>query len=147
MIWIRRLLVATGAVIVVLAVRGVLTSLGPDLDHYLRYIVVAWLANDLLVLPAAICLGFVLTRWLPTWAKPVVQAALFISLAVVIVALPSVIGKGVPADNPSALPRNYTVGLIVTLSAVWLVTAALVARRFQLARNSSRVDAPEAGPQ
>jgi hypothetical protein len=133
---IRLFLIALGAFILVVAIRGVLGALGPDLPHYIRYFVTAWLANDLFVMPLAIIAGFVLSRWLPASVKPVIQAALFISLAVVVIAYPLVLGRGVPGDNPSALPRNYTIGLLVTLGVVWLGAGLVIIVRRLRARQS-----------
>lgn len=127
--WIRGLMIVSGVAIVSVAAVGLVRNLGYGYDHYVRFLVVGWLANDLLVLPVAIVIGFLAGRRLPRWAKPVVQAALFISAAVVVVALPLIIGPGQNADIPSALPRSYGRNLLITLAVVWLVAGAIMALR------------------
>ncbi|MBB5873023.1 hypothetical protein F4553_006457 [Allocatelliglobosispora scoriae] len=140
--WIRGLLVVAGVWMVVHAVRGVYAGLGgQDLFHYVRYLLGAWLLNDLVLVPIVIGLGFVATRWLPPWAKPYAQGALLCALSVVIVAYPLLTGHGKASDNPSALPRNYWVGLLVTLAAIGAVATGLALRA-----NSSRVGAKKAEP-
>ena len=127
--WLRGLLVVAGCLMVIHAARGVYAGLGgQDLYHYLRYFVVAWLVNDLIFVPVVIGLGFVATRWLPLWAKPFAQGALFVALAVVVVAYPLLTGHGKAPDNPSALPRDYWAGLLVTLALVGAAATALALR-------------------
>lgn len=130
MTWSRRALVLLGVVIVVIAFRGVLDAFGgAELWRYFRFLIVGWLANDLVVLPLVICLGWLVSGRLPAGVKPVVQAALLISLTVTIVAFPLVTGVGRGADNPSALPRDYGLGLAITLGVVWLAAALLLGWR------------------
>jgi hypothetical protein len=130
MIWIRRLLVLLGTAIILIAARGAWTALsGPELWHYLRFLLLGWLANDLLLLPAAICVGWVASRWLPAVARPIVQAALLASLVVTLIGYPMIVGKGFSADNPSALPRDYRSGLALILGLIWLAAALAIAVR------------------
>jgi hypothetical protein len=142
MSWIRRLLVAGGVGIAAVGVAGLLRDNGSELPHYLRYVIVGWLASDLLVLPLAIVVGFVTARWLPGWARPVVQGALLISAAVTVVAFPLVLGRGRGADIPSALPRDYGRGVLITLAGVWIVAAALAAVRLLRQRRRNRPPDP-----
>ncbi|GAA1401194.1 hypothetical protein ACFQZ4_51455 [Catellatospora coxensis] len=127
--WIRRLLVAAGTLAAAYGIVGVLTDPSVSLPNYARYAVTVLFGHDLLVLPLAIIVGAVLTRWLPGWARPVVQGALFVTVVLTVVALPLVLGYGRRPDDPSALPRDYTRGFLLCLAAIWLVTAGLLAAR------------------
>jgi hypothetical protein len=137
--WTRRVLVAVGVLCAGYGIVGLLTDPSVALPNYARYTITVLLGHDLLVMPAAIVVGAVLTRWLPTWAKATVQGALLVTAAVTVVALPLVLGYGRRADDPSALPRDYHRGYLLCLAVIWLATAALLvwrARRRPTARNS-----------
>lgn len=127
--WIRRLLVVAGVLAAAYGIIGVLTDPSVSLPDYARYTITVLFGHDLLVLPLAIAGGAVLTRWLPAWARPVVQGALFVTAVLTVVALPLVLGYGRRPDDPSALPRDYLRGYAICLSAVWLVTAIAIAVR------------------
>jgi hypothetical protein len=83
--------------------------------------------HDGVVLPAFILVGVFVHRVVPARYRAVVQAALVTSAAVTFVALPLVLGYGRTADNPSALPRDYWLGLAVVLGTVWTAALATVA--------------------
>jgi hypothetical protein len=127
--WIRRVLVAAGVIAVAYGLLGLLTDPSVSLPNYVRYILTVLLGHDLLVLPAAIVVGAVLTRWLPRWARATVQGALLVTVVLTVVALPLVLGHGRRPDDPSALPRDYPRGYLICLAAIWLVTAAVLAIR------------------
>ncbi|GHJ43115.1 hypothetical protein Cs7R123_04570 [Catellatospora sp. TT07R-123] len=127
--WARRLLVAVGVLAAGYGLIGVLTDPSVSLPNYARYAATVLLGHDLLVLPAAIAVGAVLTRWLPRWARPVVQGALLVTAALTVVAIPLLLGHGRRPDDPSALPRDYHRGYLVCLAVIWLVTAAVLALR------------------
>ncbi|MEV0458747.1 hypothetical protein [Catellatospora methionotrophica] len=135
--WTRRLLVAAGGLAAAYGVVGVLTDRSVSLPNYARFVATVLFGHDLLVLPLAIAVGAVLTRWLPRWAKPVVQGALVVTAALTVVALPLVLGYGRRPDNPSALPRDYPRGFAICLAAIWLVTAAVLAVRALRRRSAS----------
>ncbi|MEU8077854.1 hypothetical protein AB0B31_20650 [Catellatospora citrea] len=128
-VWLRRALVAVGVLAAAYGVVGVLTDPSVSLPNYFRYTLTVLFGHDLLVLPLAIVIGFVLTRWLPGWARPVVQGALFVTAVLTVVALPLVLGHGRRPDDPSALPRDYHRGFLLCLAAIWLVTAVLLGLR------------------
>ncbi|GAA1636982.1 hypothetical protein [Catellatospora bangladeshensis] len=128
-VWSRRLLIAAGVTGAGYGAAGLLTDTSVSLPHYFRYTAAVLLGHDLIVLPAAIAAGAVLTRRLPGWAKPPVQGALLVTATLTVVALPLLLGYGRRPDDPSALPRDYHRGYLVCLAAVWLVTAAVLAVR------------------
>ncbi|GIF95884.1 hypothetical protein [Catellatospora citrea] len=128
-VWLRRALVAVGVLAAAYGIVGVLTDPSVSLPNYFRYTLTVLFGHDLLVLPLAIVIGAVLTRWLPGWARPVVQGALFVTVVLTVVALPLVLGHGRRGDDPSALPRDYHRGFLLCLAVIWLVTAVLLGLR------------------
>ena len=93
-----------------------------------RFVVGGALLHDLLVAPLAIGAGVLLTRAVPGRARAPVQAALAISAVVALFAYPLVRGYGLAANNPTSLPHNYGLNLVVVLGLVWAAagTAVLV---------------------
>lgn len=104
---------------------AVLTPGAQPLRHF-TFMASLVLAHDLVLLPCMLAVGALVVRYVPTPVRATVQGALIISAAVSLTALPFVLGFGKLADNPSALPANYTTGLLIVLAAVW-ATAAVVA--------------------
>jgi hypothetical protein len=104
----------------------------------IAFLVAVLLAHDAVVAPLMIGAAFLLSRWLPSWIRPVVQGALIASAAVTMVALPFVLGRGKRTDIPSALPLDYTRGWLLLLAAVWLVAAILGYGRRRAARTAQR---------
>ena len=106
---------------------GWLTQDGARPVGQLVFLGVLLVAHDFVVVPAVILTGVVLARWVPGAARTPVRAALAVSAAVTLVALPFIVGAGRIADNPSAFPQSYGRGLAVILAVVWAVAAAWTA--------------------
>ncbi|MEX2553692.1 MAG: hypothetical protein WD627_11915 [Actinomycetota bacterium] len=85
------------------------------------------LVHDALVAPAVFLLAWALVRTIPNRIRPAVLAGLTVAALVVAVSLPLVLGRGGAPGNPSALPRNYPLGIALILA---LITAATVAGMF-----------------
>lgn len=100
------------------------------------------LAHDLVLAPVVAVIGWVLTRLLPDWIRPIVQAGLVVAAVVVLSSLPVVLRQGAPSNYDSLLPLDYRTNLGRVLIAVALGTAALVAARAW--RRSRSGDAPSA---
>ena len=94
-----------------------------------------------MVLPAVLGIGRLLRRYVSARFRAVLQGALFVSLMVVIVTLPALIGAGRAADLPSALPRDYVRGLAIALGCVWAAALVLIAVR-TARRGKGKVDSP-----
>jgi hypothetical protein len=73
-----------------------------------------------LLAPVVIAIGIAIVRWVPTQIRPYVQAGLFITAALTLVALPFLSGRGYHRTNPSALPLNYGRGYGIAVGIVWL---------------------------
>jgi hypothetical protein len=91
----------------------------PDLFGVLRFLVTVLVAHDFVVLPVTLGVGALVARFAPAWARRPVVAALVVSAAVTVLALPLVLGKGRIADNPSAFPQRYGLHLLLILAVVW----------------------------
>lgn len=87
-------------------------------------LIVVWagagvLLHDFVFAPVAAALGWVARRWIRgDWWPPVAIAALC-SAVLVLVAVPVYDRPGAKPDNPSALDRNYPLGLAISLAVVW----------------------------
>jgi amino acid transporter len=123
---------ALGLPIVAFGVRGVLMD--ADRTHPAElawWIVGSAVATDLLVVPGAVAVGAVAHRVIPRSWWPPARAALMVTGALVLVALPFVRGYGRDPANPSLLPRDYAGGLALAVAAVWVVAAAVRAARWR----------------
>lgn len=125
LVWTRRSLVAVGCLCLAYALSGAIGSRDMRLP-YVRFLVAVPIGHELILMPIALATGVLIGRFVPVAARPVIQAALFISAVITIVALPGVLGYGKTADLPSALPRDYPLGLIIVLALVWIVALALL---------------------
>jgi hypothetical protein len=127
----RLFLAAAGLAAIGYGAYGWLFADGSKPVSQLLFLGAVLIGHDFVVLPLAIGAGALITRFAPARAPRPALAALAISGAVTLVALPFVLGKGRIADNPSAFPQHYGRNLIVILAAVWLAAgvAALVHKR------------------
>jgi hypothetical protein len=109
------------------AIHGALTDDGEHLLGHLAFLAGVLVADDLVLLPLAVGMGWLVARYVPAWARSGVQGGLFISAIVSAVAFPFVVGAGRLGDNPSKFPRDYGQGLLMVLGAVWLGVAVWLA--------------------
>ncbi|MDP9864823.1 MULTISPECIES: hypothetical protein [Streptosporangium] len=105
---------AAGAGLVLLGFAGLLA----DADQTRPLSWAVWfggilIAHDLLLVPLVLATG-VLTRRM---RRPY-RAALVIGAVITLVALPMVLGFGRRADNPSQLPLDYGLNLVVILAVI-----------------------------
>jgi hypothetical protein len=121
--WTRRALIGAGVLALAYAASGILGSRDTRFA-YGRFLVLVWVGHDLLVLPLALAVGVVIGQFVPVGARAIVQAAIFASAVLTVVALPAVLGYGRAPDLPSALPRNYGRGLLIVLGLIWLAAGA-----------------------
>ncbi|MEJ5945755.1 hypothetical protein WDZ17_10680 [Pseudokineococcus basanitobsidens] len=128
----RVLLVVVGVAVMAFGVLGFVLDAG-DTGPVASWVVLAAFAvgHDALFAPAVLVVVAVASRLVPDRAVPVVRAALLVSGALALVALPLVLGLGDDPSEPSALPLDYGRNLLVSLAVVWAVAALalLVPRR------------------
>jgi hypothetical protein len=96
----------------------------PDLAPWL---IGSAVAHDLVVAPLALAAGWTVNRWVPGPIRGPVQLGLFASAVMMLFAYPLVRGYGAIPSNPSALPRDYTTGLLMVLGVIWAAVTASVA--------------------
>ena len=123
---IRVVLGAAGVGLMGFAVTGALTDPDTAPVPHLLFLATLVVAHDGVVLPLAIGAGALVRRYVPARVRGTVQSGLVVSVALVVVGLPLVLGFGRGADNPSALPLDYPYGLLVALAAVWLAVAVRI---------------------
>jgi hypothetical protein len=90
-------------------------------DQWVRWFVGAALAHDLLLAPVVFATGRLVRRWGTTVRNGVVASGML-----VLIAYPLVRGFGRNPANPSILPSNYAVDLLVLLAFVWLVVGVVM---------------------
>jgi hypothetical protein len=134
--WVRWGLGTAGLLMMGYAVLGAVTDHQVAIGGWLLYLGAVVAINDGILVPGAIVAGYLLTRRLPGVIRAPAQAALVATTMVVLVGLPLVLGYGRPADNPSALPRNYGAGLAVVVATVWLAAAVTAALRHTMERRT-----------
>ena len=134
--WIRRLFVLAGLAMIAFAVFGG-GAASLSTSPYLRFVVEVTLGVLLLALPLTLAVGWLIGRFVPVVARPVVQGACTATALIVLIALPSVLGHGRDATMPSALPRNYATGLWTVLAVVWAVAITLIVVRIVRRRPAS----------
>jgi hypothetical protein len=126
---VRLLLGALGVAAMTYAVYGSLTE---DSEHAVGhglFLVGVVIAHELVLMPIAIGVGWLIARWLPGWSRGAVAGGLYASAVVAAIALPFVLGVGRTIDNPSKFPLNYGRGLLMVLGVVWLAVAVVVLLR------------------
>jgi hypothetical protein len=137
--------VAAGALVMAYAVVGAL--LDPDVPPVggLVFLAAGLAVHDAVLLPLVIGAGVVAGRFLPAGARAAVQVAGFVTVAVLVVALPLVLGFGRRPDDPSALPLDYGRGLAAALLLVWSAALVVVLRRTRRRRRPGDAGGPAAG--
>ena len=88
--------------------------------------------HDALLVPIALAVGWLLARWAPAVARPVLQSALIVSATVAVATAPVWLerGRGRYPDNATILPdASYRANLALVLGAIWLVAIAAIAVR------------------
>jgi hypothetical protein len=133
---LRLVLGTLGVLVMVYALLGALMDRDVSRVGHVVFLVAVLVAHDGLLLPLALGLGALVVRFVARPARAVVQAALFATVVLLVVGVPLALGFGRPADNPSALPRNYPLGLVGCLALVWLLTGGWLA--IQTVRRRSR---------
>jgi uncharacterized membrane protein len=96
------------------------------------------LVHDLIVAPAALATASVTRKEAPRLALGLILGVLMVSAVVTLFAIPAVFGWGRQPDNPSFLPRNYGMGLLLVLGLVWAIAAVMLARRARSVRRVER---------
>ena len=125
---------AFGWVIIGVGLRGVfMHSLDTRPSNLAKFVVGGALLHDLLIAPVLIAVGVVVARAVPGRARATVQGALVVTAILALFSYPLVRAYGLATQNPTSVPHNYTLNLIIVLGVVWAVAAVLVLRRLRAA--------------
>lgn len=91
-----------------------------------RSLMITLVVNDLLVLPLLLAAG-ALTTLLPPQLRPPLRAAMIVSAVVIAFAVWGSVGQSrdVQLGNPTVLPNNYVVSILIILVPVWLFAATV----------------------
>jgi hypothetical protein len=136
---------AVGVPVMAYGIRGVLVDAADTHPAELaRWIVGSAVAHDAVLLPLVALSAWALRRITPAGWWPAVRAGAITTGVLALVAWPVVGGYGRDPRNPSLFPRDYGLGLAVTVALVWLAVAAIGgARWLRRPGRSSRSAAPE----
>ena len=96
---------------------------------WVRWFAGGLIAHDAVFAPAVFAIGVAATRIVPRWARPGLQAAFLVAGAVVLMALPLLLGFGQRPDNTTLQPLDYGPRVAVLVGGISVVAAADVARR------------------
>ena len=136
--WWRWLFLLPGLAAVGYGAHGLLTAgRRVPLGSWLTWFLGSALLSDLVIAPLWIGLGWLSARLLPPAARPAVVVGGAVSGVLTLVALPFVLGEGADPANPSFLPRDYGLTLLVLVLAIWAVTAMAAALAIRRARSTS----------
>ena len=123
--WWRWLFLLPGLAAVGYGAHGLLTAGGRvPLGSWATWFLGSALLHDLVIAPVWVLLGWLSARFLPRAARPAVTVAAVVSGVLALVALPFVLARGRDPLNPSFLPRDYGVTLLLVVLAVWVAGAA-----------------------
>ncbi|MGW4356345.1 hypothetical protein ACWELJ_30090 [Nocardia sp. NPDC004582] len=145
---IRILLGAFGIGCVAYGLDLLLRMSAADLRSVALWFAGAILAENLIFGPVAALAGTLGHYVLPARWWPVFTVGAFVSLALILLAIPVLGREGAVPGNDTVLDRNYTVGLLISLTLVWAVAAAWLltaARRTPAAAAGSRIAPPADG--
>ncbi len=121
-----------GWAVIAWGLRGVFQhSLDTRPANLARFVVGGALLHDLIVAPLVIVAGVLVARAVPGRARAVVQGALAVSGMVALFSYPLVRAYGLAANNPTSLPHNYGLNLVVVLGLVWAAAGAAVLVRLK----------------
>lgn len=127
--WTRRVLVATGAAIMGYAAVGAYTDPDVHLGRHLTWLAGLLVLHDAVVLPAAVGVGAAIGRLVPVPARAVVRIAAFVTVTLLVVALPLLVDPHPRPDDPSVRPGSYARGFATAVGAVWTAAGAAVLLR------------------
>lgn len=135
----RRALIVAGVLLMAYAVAGALTDPQVRPWQHLLFLVGVVAVHDVVLLPAVVAAGVLIGRLLPARGRVAVGVAGIVTVALVVLAIPLVLGFGRRADEPSALPLDYGRGLATVLVLVWAAAlTATLARRLVDRRTGRR---------
>lgn len=123
---------ALGWVVIAVGIRGIFVHhLDTRPTNLAKFVVGGALLHDLVIAPLVLLAAVVLARAVPGRARAVVQAALVVTGVVALFSYPLVRAFGRATRNPTSLPHNYALNLIIVLGLVWAVAAVVAIIRLR----------------
>ena len=86
----------------------------------IEFLAVVLIGHDLILLPLAALVGFLIARYALSTAKPWLQAGLVVTAVTTFVAIPLLVGAGRIPDNPSRLQVDYVRGYGIVFAVICL---------------------------
>ena len=140
---------AAGWAMILNGLRGVFHhSLDTRPAQLARFWIGGALLHDLLLAPAVLGIGVALARLAPPRRRATLQRALIICGPLALFAYPEIRGYAHALRNPTSLPHNYTVNLLLVIGGVIAavaLTGAVRARQLRRAANDEPVRRPQTG--
>jgi hypothetical protein len=118
---VRAVLLLAGLAAITTAVVGALGDPGLDLAGVASFLLAVLVGHELLVLPVAIGISAFVSRRLGGPARHWVLGGLYASAVLTAISVPTLVGSGRIADNPTRLPLDYPRNLLIVLGLVWAV--------------------------
>lgn len=139
---LRAILGALGLAGLSYGIYGLFTTEGLHVPGVIEFLAAVLIGHDLILLPLAALVGFLIARYVPAAAKRWLQAGLLVTAVITFVAIPLLVGAGRIPDNPSRLPLDYVRGYWIVLAVIWLTAFAGYAGSLLLAARRRRQSAP-----
>jgi len=131
---------AVGWALILVGVRGVFSHrIDTRPAQLARFVVGGALIHDLLVAPLVVLVGVAVARVVRGRARAVVQGALVITATLALFSYPLVRAYGKATRNPTSLPHNYTLNLVLVLGVIWALAAVGVVVRMRTSRRRRSV--------
>ncbi len=106
--------------------------------EWIMWFLGALVAHDLVVAPLVFLVGWLLSRTFSPSTRAPIQAGFIASAIVIAVTWPLLRRYGANDANPSALPNDYTTGLLSILSLIWTAALLSVGWKLRAARRRRR---------
>jgi len=117
---------------------GLLTApMGPDPLQWVLFTALGVAGHDLVLVPVAVGVGLLVARILPKVLRAPAQVGLIGTGIALVAGFAYILGPGVSADVPSALPFNYAGRVAVLLAVLWVAMAGWAVLRIVRARSRS----------
>ena len=101
------------------------------------WVVALLIAHDAILVPLVALIGYVVTRFIPAYARTPVQIGLIVGGSVTLMSV-AVLGAPGNPSNPSLLPYDYPVTLSIVLAIIIAATAGAVVLRVVKERRNPR---------
>jgi hypothetical protein len=137
----RSALVVLGVLLTVYGAYVMLDTVKPvKIAGVAVWFVAALILHDAVIAPIVFGVGFALRkvgRSIPVAVLAIIQAGLVVASVFAIIVLPAVYKKTLGTKNPTVLPFDYGVRLVIVWAAVAVLTAAAVAVYLAIAKRQN----------